>query len=156
VVIGLFLISARANVQSTQNNVTYHKGERVTGLSQVRFDKAGKTLLLALRKDCHFCAESMPFYRSVANELAKKTSPGAVQLVVLTSDEIDVSKDYLRANALDTADVVSLSSKQMSSLKLPGTPTLILTDRAGVVDTAWIGKLNDTSEREVLSKLLAI
>jgi hypothetical protein len=38
-------------------------------------------------------------------------------------------------------------------LKVPGTPTLILTNRDGVVSRVWVGQLSDDTQSEVLQAL---
>jgi hypothetical protein len=121
-------------------------GEKVS-LEGIDWVKNERTLLLALQSDCRFCSESAPFYRRLTQELGE---PRAVRLIAVLPQQVDDGQKYL--NELDvTVDEV----KQVSfeSLKVGGTPTLILVDSAGVVERVWLGKLSFTQEAEVLSRL---
>jgi len=48
--------------------------------------------------------------------------------------------------------VVDVQHAELASLKIAGTPTLLLVDRGGVVKNVWVGQLNDQSEADVMSK----
>jgi hypothetical protein len=128
------------------------KGERIDTLSGVSFGAAERTLVLAMRKDCHFCEESIPFYKSLVQASAKQQGR-AVQFVVVTTDDDETAAHYLRERDLSVEQIVSLSPGKMSTLKVPGTPTLILTDRTGLVEAVWIGKLTGDQEADVMATL---
>lgn len=151
--IGVFLFQSRADRERAQPAAPYAKGERVTGIPEIKFQAAKQTLLLAIRKDCHYCDESIPFYKSLVNELAKGGSQSSVQLVVVTSDDIETARGFLHTNELPIANVMSLSRDKIRTLKIPGTPTLILTDQNGLVEGVWVGKLDQAGERDVLKQL---
>jgi hypothetical protein len=40
-----------------------------------------------------------------------------------------------------------------SKIKVPGTPTLLLVDNQGKVLDVWVGKLDESRQREVLARL---
>jgi hypothetical protein len=129
---------------------TYQVGEKVSGLPEARFETTSKTLLLAVRKDCHFCEESVPFYKSLATKLS---ASGTVKLTIITNDSPQVASDFLKSNDIDIENVISLSSSRMASLRIPGTPTLILTNRDGTVEAVWVGRLDQSGELDVLKRL---
>jgi hypothetical protein len=63
--------------------------------------------------------------------------------------EIPQGKKYLDTLGVPVVDV---QHAELASLKIAGTPTLLLVDRGGVVKNVWVGQLNDQSEADVMSK----
>jgi len=131
-------------------------GDRISpgtklSLADVDFAKKGKTLLLALAKGCHFCSESAPFYRRLAQEVSES---GNVQLFFVFPHRPDEGKNYL--DGLDiSSNILSDQVKQADfrALGIKGSPTLILADNNGQVTDVWLGKLQSSEEEEVLAKV---
>ena len=115
---------------------------RLTG---VDFTRKRKTLLIAISSTCHFCQESHPFYRQLAN------TPGATAniVAVLPMPQSD-AESYVHSTISSSLQVVSGS---LDTLGVDSTPTLLLVDRQGKVEKAWIGKLDDASQKQVQSQL---
>lgn len=109
---------------------------------------AGSTLVLALRPDCHFCSDSAPFYR----RLAAAVSDRPIQLTALFPESVETGADYLQSLGVE---VTNVRRGSFESLRIPGTPTLMLVDAEGVVRNVWLGKLPVDTEREVLDAVLA-
>ena len=63
--------------------------------------------------------------------------------------EIPQGKKYLDTLGVPVGDV---QRAELASLKIAGTPTLLLVDRGGVVKNVWVGQLNGQGEADVLSK----
>jgi hypothetical protein len=57
---------------------------------------------------------------------------------------------YLAKLGLQVGDVRQGS---LSALRIPGTPTLLLVDRQGIVQNVWVGKLSGNEETQVLNTL---
>lgn len=106
-----------------------------------------KTLLLVLQKGCHFCSESGPFYRKLAQEAGNKG--GQVKIVAVLPQEPAEGQRYLSEIGVPTLDVKQAS---LDALSVGGTPTLIMLNR-GTVSDVWVGKLDAGEESQVLSKL---
>ena len=119
-------------------------GSKVS-LPGAEWDKNGKTLLLALQKDCRFCSESAPFYQRLAQTAAAK---GVKLIAVFPGPEAE-SHEYLKRLAVPITDIRRVS---LSSLNISGTPTLILVNSKGEVAAAWTGKISSDKEAEVLAK----
>ena len=147
-----FLIQIRTSRQPTGAPTSLQKGEQITVLHDVRFSDSEHTLLMAVRKGCHFCEDSLPFYRRLSSATNRAKSHSA-QLAVVTSDDPAPAREFLSTNALSVQAVESVSSAQMQALRILGTPTLILTDKKGVVQKVWVGKLSESAEREVVGEL---
>jgi hypothetical protein len=104
---------------------------------------------MAIREDCSYCQDSMPFYRKLtaargANERA------VIRLVVVSTDAAPSMSAHLRASQVQVDDVVSITPGKM---KIPGTPLLLLVDGNGKVKQVWRGRLGPQQEREVLAAL---
>src|ERR1035438_5652079 len=64
VLVRVYLLPAAPNARVGQAAATVTVGEKVN-LSDVNWKGNGQTLLLAISSECHFCKESMPFYKKL-------------------------------------------------------------------------------------------
>jgi thiol-disulfide isomerase/thioredoxin len=117
---------------------------RKLSLPDVDWQKNGQTLLLALSSTCHFCTESAPFYKRLAQER------GNTRLIAVMPQNAKDGERYLHELGVAVDEV---KQTQFDLLQIKGTPTLILVNSEGVVTNSWIGKLPDNLEIEVLSRL---
>jgi len=124
----------------------YEPGEQLPKLGEIDFTRAERTVVLALRKGCSYCERSMPFYRKLRSS-QKQMLPG-VQVVVVSSDSVDVSREYLASHQLDV-DAIATSRE----LKVPGTPSVIFADRQGKVTKVWVGLLDLAKQQELWDAL---
>lgn len=113
----------------------------------VNFNKSKHTLLAGLSTNCKYCSDSSPFYKRLLDATANRSD---VQVVALFSQSVDEAKKYVDSNGAPFKDVKQVS---LSSLKLPGTPTLILVDNNGQVVKSWVGMLTPDREAEVLNSI---
>jgi hypothetical protein len=151
VLIAVFLLQSRGARTQNERPMMPTVGQRVGSLPDVKFQAARKTLLIAIREGCRYCEESTSFYKSLVAQVAAAGQD--VQLVVVTPDNAIATSAYLRAKDIVIPTVVTVTPAQMQALKLPGTPALILTNQQGSVEAVWLGKLNESQEREVFKKL---
>ena len=105
-----------------------------------------QTVVMVLREGCRFCTASAPFYQKLVQAAAK--SPG-VHLMAVLPQEIPQGKKYLDTLGVPVVDV---QHAELASLKIAGTPTLLLVDRGGVVKNVWVGQLTNQGEADVLTK----
>lgn len=120
-------------------------GEKLAPLAGYSWSKHPSTLLLALRTDCHYCEESIPFYRQLA-EKEKQNRLNAHLLGILSDDETK-TRAYAREHALGFQ---FRSDSSLSDVKVSATPTLLLVDAMGSVRKAWVGKLSSSGQEEVI------
>jgi hypothetical protein len=106
------------------------------------------TLVLALSKSCHFCAESVPFYQKLT--AFKSSSPQGLRLVAVFPDKQEEAEAYLKGNGIGVDAVVSMP---ISNLGVRGTPTLLLLDGQNKLEEIWIGKQTDAEESQVIERL---
>jgi rhodanese-related sulfurtransferase/thioredoxin-related protein len=112
----------------------------------VDFSKFNQTLLLALDKDCRFCAQEAPFYRQIANSARAK----GVRVVVAFQHDPQEGRKYLSDHQIDLSETVRLRFK---NLKLTGTPTLLLLDSRGSQIGKWEGDLPEPVHEYILGIL---
>jgi len=112
----------------------------------VNWTQQAKTLVLVLQAGCRFCNESAPFYKRLIQTVQNKN----VKLVAVFPTDIEKSTAYLNELGLTNMEVRQSS---LDSLKVSGTPTLILTNETGEITDYWVGRLSPEKETEVINKL---
>jgi len=115
---------------------------QVSGLS---FPRPRASVLLVISTQCHFYQDSLPFYRSLSNNLEGK----ADLLAVLPQPQPEAAA-YLKAAQVNLAQ---LATAPPSQLGVSGTPTMLLLDGGGKVQEVWIGRLDETKQAQVRSRL---
>jgi len=111
----------------------------------IHFSTQQSSLVLAISSTCHFCKESLPFYR----DLVTKTE-GKVRIVAVLPEPQAEAEAYLQQAAMASVKVVSA---QLDSIGVHATPTLLLLDDHGKIQNAWIGKLDGKGQQEVLTSV---
>jgi thioredoxin-related protein len=144
-----FLVKTyRATQSNSQTPPGPQIGDQLPAIAGVDWKSGDRTLILVLRKGCHYCEESMPFYRRLA-QMAEQKELKANLVAVFPDKSADV-EDIVKAQNLSVKTVPGVS---LSSLKVPGTPTMILADGSGRVLQDWIGELTEQQQKQVLDTL---
>ena len=107
-----------------------------------------RTLILALKKGCHYCEDSMPFCRRLA-QMSEEKELKANLVAVFPDSPADV-EDIVKAQHLSVKTVPGVP---LGTLKVSGTPTMILADHSGRIIEDWIGQLTDQQEHQLLGVL---
>ncbi len=122
------------------------KGTGLKGVLQgVDWGANGRTLVLAISTGCHFCTDSAPFFQRIS-----KTRPTSTKILAVLPQTVEESRKYLDQVGVRVDDV---KQAPLDAIKVTGTPTLLLVDKAGTVTDVWIGKLSADGEAEVLHVL---
>jgi len=133
-----------------QLSVGLRTGSLLTSPPNILYGDAPRTLIIALNTECGYCEASVPFYKRLA-ELQNKAAEGSRLIAVFPNGEADVNQFVQRHHLnLETA-----SSVDFGSLKVTGTPTLILINANGEVRNFWIGKLSQDQEQQIIRSLTA-
>ncbi len=121
-------------------------GDSLKGvLPDADWRKDGRTLILAISTQCHFCKDSSPFYRTLAEQAGNK-----VKIIAVLPQPAGVAEKYLRGEGVRVDHVEQLT---LGRIGVIGTPTLILADATGVVRNVWMGELQPAQQRQVLAAL---
>jgi len=76
-------------------------GKTVT-LPGVNFPKQTKTLLIAISTSCHFCKESLPFYKDLSEKLK-----GKVDVIAVLPQSEEEAKTFIQGANISVNQVVS-------------------------------------------------
>jgi thioredoxin-related protein len=120
-------------------------GTQLSAVAELKLAPAKQTLLMFLRKDCHFCEESAGFYRRL-EEQVNSAGNGTTLMAVFPAPGAGEDK-YLESKGLK---IPHCTANAFSRFSVSGTPTLILVDRSGTVKQSWVGKLPAEREEEVI------
>lgn len=142
-------------IKTTMFSSSYHNNELEPCIGSLLPNPTGyewkthdQTLVLALKKNCPYCENSMPFYRQLLElKQAKRIS---AHIISMFSDPLDEAKNVMNIQNM-AVDVIG--GIQLSNYKISGTPTVILVDKQGRVVKSWVGQLHEDVEKEVVSTL---
>ena len=126
------------------------KGDRIQQLKAVLPAGTSRALVVAVSPTCHFCNESMPFYKQLLDQRNQKSSPVKfIAAVPFAEAKAEEAQKFASAGAQPDG----LVQLDFAAAKVPGTPTLLLVDNSGEVLGVWVGKLEEKRQREVLAVL---
>ncbi|HVS00077.1 MAG TPA: hypothetical protein VMW27_25850 [Thermoanaerobaculia bacterium] len=126
------------------------KGDQLPVLKAALPQGSDRTLFVMLQPQCHFCNDSMPFYKRLLDERNQKGSQVKVVAAVGRAEAQAEEQQKLAAAGVQPDHVTTVD---FSAAKVPGTPFLVLVDNQGKVLDAWVGKLDEDKEQEVLERL---
>ena len=103
------------------------------------------SVLLQISSTCHFCNDSMPFYRRLM--AARQASTAKVPVIVASADAVAVMRQHL------ADEQVSVDKVLHSRLEGFGvvTPTVYIVDAKGMVKRVFVGELDSAGQKELLS-----
>jgi hypothetical protein len=122
---------------------TYQVGDAVNEIPNLTRARDRMSLMLVVRSTCPYCTMSMPFYERLVTEV--RANGVQVQLNGVCTETTEICAQYLAKLGVD--QVAGIPS---GSLKIAGTPTLLLLTADGRVERVWQGKLTPDGERDVL------
>lgn len=123
----------------------FQKGQVLASVPGINYGSASQTLLIAMSTKCHYCEESLPFYKQLAE--AQRVSDSGTQIIAVFPNAEEEVKQYLQQNEFD---LESLSSVDFRALNISRTPTAVLIDSDGKVLDFWVGKLPSDVEQQVV------
>ena len=121
------------------------RGARAPSIGTVDYSASAKTVVLVIRSGCKFCTASMDFYRRLAS--AESVRTGRARVIVTGNESADVLRNYVRQHGFQPSDIVS------AALPTKGTPTLFIVGRKGTIESLWLGKVSDETERQIIDDL---
>lgn len=113
----------------------------------VPFPAQRNSLVLGISTQCHFCNESLPFYKQLTDSLQGRLDVFAV----MPQAQTEAGK-YLADAGLSAVHGVS---SDLGSIGVYATPTLLLVNSHGKVKSVWTGKQDEAGQRKILAALLS-
>jgi hypothetical protein len=138
----LFKPDSRSKSPAAVAEALRGKTVQVSGLN---FPRAKSSVLLVISTTCHFCQESLPFYRSLSNEVR-----GRADILAILPQSQQEAATFLKAAQVDITQIATASPSQIG---VTGTPTMLLLDPNGKVEDVWLGRLDEAQQAQVLSRL---
>lgn len=105
-----------------------------------------ESLVLGISTTCHFCKDSLPFYKELTAQ-----AKGKVNVIAVLPQPQTEAEAYVKAAGLTGTEVVSAD---LARIGVIGTPTLLLVDSAGKVKSAWVGKQDEAGQQKILAAVL--
>ena len=133
----------RVPAPSTPNLVGRHLS--IPGL-QPQPKQSELSLVVVVRSDCHFCVESLPFYREL--DRRHKIHPGQFSLYVVSNEPVEKLRAFVDNSSMSPDGIATVD---FSNIGIPGTPTVAVIDKTGMVKRIFFGKLGDSASRELLA-----
>jgi thiol-disulfide isomerase/thioredoxin len=133
------------NAPTAAGTVGTNLNSRIPG---VDWSKNGQTLVLALSSHCHFCTESAPLYRRLAQVAGK-----AVKIVAILPEPVPETEKYLQDEGVHVDQVKQMA---LASIGVAGTPTMLVVNGSGIVTKSWVGRLDQDGQEQVLSALAGV
>jgi len=125
-------------------------GEQYDALRQVVPAGSDSALVVAVAPTCHFCTESMPFYKQLLEQRDQKGSNTKV-IAAVPREEAKAEEQQKMASAGVNPDALVVLDFQ--NIKVPGTPTILHVDNQGKILGVWVGKQDSSGEKEILKAL---
>jgi hypothetical protein len=119
---------------------------KTINLPEFQFPSQRGSIVLALSTTCHFCKESLPFYKTLAAQVQ-----GKADLIAVFPQSDSEAREYLKSASLPVARVVSAD---LSTIGVHATPTVLLIDRSGKIQGVWNGLLSQKGQDELISHAL--
>src|SRR5437773_4294265 len=104
-----------ATQTSVSSTAAVRPGTKLS-LPGVDWKTNGRTLVMALSTQCHFCTESAAFYKRIAEERAKA---GNLRLLAVLPQPVTESEQYLKESGVTVGGVKQL---RLDSIGVNGTP----------------------------------
>ena len=112
----------------------------------VHWASSGLTAVLFINSHCHFCVDSAPFYREVAD--MHRRHRNGLTVAALSIDAPQLTRDFLSKERV-VVDAIYQMSVPVKGLS--GTPTLLILDGHGIVQRVFTGVLDQTRQQEFLN-----
>lgn len=116
-------------------------------LPGVHFANQREILVLAISASCHFCSDSLPFYRQLATQV-----PGRLDVVAVLPQSQAEAETWVNGAGLSGVQVVSAP---LGSIGVYATPTLLMVDRNGRIKSEWVGRQDEAGERKILAAVVS-
>ena len=120
-------------------------GDRLAKVPGLDWKQHEHTLVLALNTGCHFCEQSVSFYRRLAD--TQGPDGNDLEIVAVFPNDAEMVRQFM---AREDLRIRSVSVAPLEKLSVNATPTVILVDNKGRVERSWIGLLSPSEELDLI------
>jgi hypothetical protein len=103
------------------------------------------SVLLQISSTCHYCNDSMPFYRKLM--AARQSSAARVPVIVASADAVTVMQQHLAEQQVGVDKVLHSRLDGIGAV----TPTVYIVDSKGLIKRVFVGELDSSRQEELLS-----
>lgn len=106
-------------------------------------------LLVVFTTNCGVCKDSLPSWRTLAEEAGEQT-----EIVGISLDDAEATRAYSNDHDLPFRVRIPVDGEAFArDYEIPGVPTLLHVDRQGVVQGSWVGGLSDEAMIDLKDRL---
>ena len=127
----------------------YHIGEKFDRVPGYAPQPGKSTLFLIVKSTCGFCRSSMPFYQELTKAVEQAGHP--VTLVGLCLEPTAPCNRFFEEHGVRADAILGV---EPGTLRVSGTPTLVLVDADAIVRSTWRGALSPDVERHVVASVI--
>ena len=114
----------------------------------IDWSKSQRSVVIVMSTACHFCTASSDFYKRL---VAMASQNHVAVVAVFPQSPKDISEYLNRVKV----PISTIRQMPLADLHTVATPTLMTVDSRGQVTHVWIGKLQPSSEAEVIYKVVS-
>src|SRR5689334_21520105 len=108
------LLQQRGQRTAAQADAGPVPGDHVSLPRALVADAPDYTLIMALREDCRFCQESLPFYKRIIDRMNQRAGrEQSLRLAVVTTDDQAAAVSYLSSHGVIADRVVSILPSEL-------------------------------------------
>lgn len=116
---------------------------KIISLPGVEFSKDRGTLLIVMSIGCHFCKESLAFYKELADRFK-----GNVDIIAALPEPQAEARKFLHDAGVVPNQIVTAN---LGDMGVRGTPTVLLVDGSGRVKRVWAGRLDQQGQQALIA-----
>jgi|SRR5579863_175564 len=121
---------------------------RTIALANVNWAGSDRSIVLAISSHCGYCMRSTSFYHRLSEE--RNSRHAKTRLVAVMAEGQSSASSFLDQNHVSVDQV---ATAPLSAVGVDATPTLLLVDGHGKVLREWVGLLDASGEKQVISQL---
>jgi hypothetical protein len=130
----------------------YAQGDRLADVAELAALPATPAVLIFVNSNCRFCAENMPFYGRLLEQVRARRS--GLRVVIAAREPMTSLEAYVKGHALQPDDVVALT--ETTSFKESTTPALMMLDSERRITHIWFGVVAAVDEPRILAEIARV
>jgi hypothetical protein len=143
-VVVFLAVTAKREFYSNKVDVKpHHLIGTTVRLSNLNLAKDHDSILLVISSKCHFCQDSLPFYRELTQDPRRR-----MKVIALLPQAENEANRFLDGAGVKADQILTAGPDAVGAI---GTPTVLIVDSSGRVRRSWIGKLDEKNQRDLMA-----